>query len=116
MVYPKFSDLQQHIQDDLDLNEETFILPQSFPVYFNESVAFIESQIHTLYEDYFKSLAKLDSTAGEEVLDLPTNIYANKIKKIYWKGASFEDRYEILRLRDQQQVLFADTNDRYRYD
>ena len=116
MIYPKFTDMKQVVMDDLDLNEETFILPQSFTDYFNEAVAFIEPQIHTLYEDYFKTVSKIDVTQGDDDLNLPSNIYGNKIRKIFWKGDSREDRYEIKRIRDLEQTLFVDDNDRYRYD
>lgn len=116
MIYPKFSDMKQVIRDDLDLNEETFIVDDSWKAYYNEGVSFIESQVHTLYEDYFRSRTKRNVTEGDENLSLPANIYANKIRKIFWQGDSREDRYEIKRIRDLEQTMFVDQNDRYRYD
>ena len=116
MIYPKFSDMRQVVMDDLDLNEEVFIQPSSFINYYNEAVSFVEPQIHTLYEDYFKSLAERDTVVGQKTIDLPSNVYANKIRKIYWFGTEREDRYEIVRFRDLRSIMFAEPNDRYRYD
>lgn len=116
MNYPKFSDMKQAVMNDLDLNEEVFIQTESFTDYYNQGVAFVESQVHTLYEDYFRTLVKRDVTSGDDNLSLPSNIYANKLRKIFWVGQSREDRYEIRRIRDLAQIMFVDENDRYKYD
>lgn len=115
MKYVKFSTLQQQVMDDQDLNEETFIQPTSFLNYFNEAITFIESKIHTLYEDYFMTFSEQNATAGADTLQMPANIYANKIRKIFWKGGDRGDRYEIKRIRNLQDTQFAIETDRYRY-
>jgi hypothetical protein len=92
MAFRTFGDLKTQIQKELDLEEEEFISPSEMIGYFNRAVSVAESHIITLglRDKYFLARAKVNSVQGEEEIDLPANLYANKILKIiYRRGATF---------------------------
>jgi hypothetical protein len=115
MNLPLFSAMQTKILNDLDLNEETFIQPSEMQDYFNEAIDMIEAEVHTIYEDYFKRMIKYSPTAGQSTLQLPADIFAQKIRKFYL-NIDVTKRYEITRVRNQDEVLDIDVTDRYKYD
>ena len=114
MNFPLFSEMNQKIKNDLDLNEETFIQPQELVAYFNEAVDLIEGQIHTLYEDYFLTNASFDVTAGQTEVDLPSNIFANKIRRIMW-SLNETEKYAMQRVKNLDELLLMQPTDDYRF-
>ena len=75
--------IRDQVISDLDLEEEEWISNSELNVWINEGIKVAESQIHTLYEDYF--LVESDPvtiTSGQSLVDYPSDIYANKIRKI----------------------------------
>jgi hypothetical protein len=115
MNLPLFSEMESKIKNDLDLNEETFIQPSEMKDYFNEAVAMIQADVHTIYEDYFKRSVKYSPTEGQDTLQLPADIYAQKIRKLY-VNIDVTNRFEIVRIKNQDEVLDIDVTDRYKYD
>jgi hypothetical protein len=76
-------DIKQHVKDDLDLNEETFVEDVDLRRWANEAVSVAESHIHRLYEDYFLVEADpITISQGSNLVDYPSDIYGNKIRKI----------------------------------
>jgi hypothetical protein len=76
-------DIKAHVKDDLDLNDQSYVEDTDITRWANEGIAVAESQIHTLYEDYF--LVETDPvqiSTGQSLVDYPSDIYANKIRKI----------------------------------
>ena len=68
------------IEMEHDLQGESFISPDEMTNYINEGIDWAESIVIGIYEDYF-----LDRTAWlslTDEADLPTNIYANKLRKV----------------------------------
>lgn len=114
MILPLFSEMNQKIKNDLDLNEETFIQPQELVAYFNEAVDMIEGQIHTLYEDYFLTSSSVDVTEGQSEVNLPTNIFANKIRRVMWI-LNDSEKYTMQRVRNLDELLMASAPDDYRF-
>lgn len=114
MIYPLFKDLMQDLKDELDLNEETFIEDEEIKSYFNEAVDMVQHQIHTLCEDYFLSRGEIPTTAGQSEFQLPSNIYANKVRKIQWIRDTSE-RYEVLPIRDLNTIPWIPEDDFYKY-
>lgn len=114
MIFPLFSEMNQKIKNDLDLNEETFIQPQELVAYFNEAVDMIEGQIHTLYEDYFLTSTSLDVTEGQTEVDLPSNIFANKIRRVMWV-LNDSEKYTMQRVKNLDELLLASAPDDYRF-
>lgn len=68
------------IELEHDLQGESFISPDEMTNYINEGIDWAESIVIGLYEDYY-----LDRTAWLAITDetdLPTYIYANKLRKV----------------------------------
>lgn len=92
------AEIRAKIERDLDTEEETFVTQTELHEYINEGIDIAESEIQTLYEDYFLTKANLPLVDGADEIDLPTDIYAHKIRRITWrKGA---DVYTVSRIRD----------------
>src|SRR5688500_12759195 len=73
---------------EVDLDLEDFVLKGEAREWANEAIDEIEADIHTIYEDYFLTLADLDFNLGQDELPLPDNIYAMKIRAMWFKGGS----------------------------
>lgn len=54
------SQMIEKIQDEMDLQEETFISETEYISYINEAIDDVESEIMTLYEGYFNTNTTLD--------------------------------------------------------
>jgi hypothetical protein len=114
MILPLFSDLETKIKNDLDLNEETFIQPSEMMGYYNEAIDMIEADIHTIYEDYFLRVVNYSPVAGQTDFQIPTDVFANKIRKFYL-NMDITNRYEIMRMKNLDETLDVDILDRYKY-
>ena len=78
-------DIRNHVKADLDFEDEEFISDTDIDRWINEGIAAAEQQIHTLYEDYFLAQATITSISGQNLYDYPSDIYANKIRKIIFR-------------------------------
>lgn len=107
------------VQRDLDLEEEEFIQPAEMLEYFNEALREAEAEVLGIYEDYFLDNASLSLTNGVSKYDLPTGIYASKIRAIIYANGSII--YEIKRIRtakkflDRALIRDANPSDYYAY-
>jgi hypothetical protein len=114
MYSPTYSELKTYLEQELDLQDETFITPNELMSYFNEAVDMIESQIHTIYEDYFLTLTPLTLVNGTSTYSLPTDIYAQKIRKmLYNNGTNL--KYEIRRIKKLEETMYVQAPDLYSY-
>lgn len=77
--------MRDHVKGDLDLEDEQFINDSDIDRWINEGVKSAEQQIHTLYEDYFLSQSVITLAEGQNLYDYPSDIYANKIRKIIYR-------------------------------
>jgi hypothetical protein len=83
-------------ETDLD-DDDDFIDEAEAMGYANDSIDEAESNIHTLYQDYFLSRGTITLVDGTDEYALPTTIYAHKIRKIvYYNGSNI---YEVRRIR-----------------
>lgn len=114
-----YAEIKQKVQSDLDLQEETFITPDEMVGYCNEAIHEAESEILTIYEDYFLSSTPLTLTTGVSLYSLPSNIYAQKIRGLVYSNGSVQ--YTIRKIRgsfkfeDLQMIQTYSPNDDYRY-
>ena len=108
-------DIRQQVKDDLDLNDETFITDIDLDRWANDAIEAAETEIHGMYEDYFLSTLDVPITAGNVEIDYPTDIYANKIRKILFKESNFTNTasHEVRRERD---LIRAESADLYNSD
>lgn len=115
----QYSELSTKVEQDLAIQEELFIPAPEMLGYFNEALDRAEQMILTLYEDYFLNKATLSLVANQEEYSLPSDIYAEKIRRVIYNSGS--DLYTIERIRDWKKFeYYADINryassSRYRF-
>jgi hypothetical protein len=96
--YWTWAEIRDKVEDDLDLQDETFVRPDELLAYANEAIDEAEAEVHSLYEDYFLARGTITLVSGQEEYDLPTDIYAHKIRSlVYDNNAKI---YKINRVRD----------------
>ena len=106
----------EKIQDEMDLQEESFIDQNEYISYINEAIDEAEAEIHNLYEFYFKSSSTISLVNGTASYALPTSIYANKIKHVSYKKNS-TDYYRVPRIKDAEKAFVEEQiNGQYLYD
>ena len=117
-----FAQAKNEVETSYDLLEETFISPDEMVSIFNRAVHEAESIILGMYEDYFLSSGNLTMVVGGTLLTLPTDIYAQKIRKIVYQGGTGGSLiYNIKQIRGQdifEQISMINTFglwDDYRY-
>lgn len=108
--------IKTKIKEDLNIDEEDLISDNEMLGYINEAIDDAEAVIHTLYEDYFMTKTTLSLVNGTQAYSLPSDIYAQKIRKmVYYKD---DTRYEILRMKGSDkftQIPDINTEDDYQY-
>lgn len=80
MQYLTLGQVRNKVLIEHDLQEESFVTPDEMDSYIREAIDVAESIIVGLYEDYF--LDRTEWLAIAPSVDLPTNIYANKLRKV----------------------------------
>jgi hypothetical protein len=90
------------------MQEEQFITTTELNSYINSGISEAERIIHNLYEDYFLTTGALTvHGAGLPWFTLPSDIYANKIRKVvYDDGNNVE--YIIPRIRKLEDIYALD--------
>lgn len=110
------SEVIEKIQDEMDLQEETFIDQAEYIEYINEGIDEAEAEIHNLYEGYFNTTSTIDLVSGTSSYALPSLMYANKIKHVQYKKNS-NDYYRVPRIRLQDIAHVEEqTSSDYMYD
>lgn len=114
-----YAQLSSKVEKDLATEDELFVQPSELMGYFNAAIDLAEQEIITLYEDYFLNRATLALVEGIEEYDLPTDIYAEKIRRVIYKNGSIV--YPVERVRDWKKFeqyainqVYASNQD-YRY-
>jgi hypothetical protein len=98
MEYKTYLQMKTKVKKDLDLEDETFISDAEMLGYFNEAIDEAESDILGLAEDYFLTKDTIDLVSGTAEYDLPTDIYANKIRGLIYSKDNLV--YKIQRVRE----------------
>lgn len=92
-----YGEMNQKVLDDLDLNDEIFIKPNEMVGYFNEGITEAASEIYELNEDYFLTRYFIPVVAGTRRYQLPSAIFANRIRNVLYRNGAII--YEIDRFR-----------------
>lgn len=91
--------------NDLTDNEGNAIADSTSVIRFiNEAIKRCEAVIHNLQEDYFYNETTISVVDGTSAYDLPSDIYARKIRGIWYNDGS--KVYEILPIQDRQTLLY----------
>lgn len=112
MLTLTYSDIRDKILRELDLEDEVFISEDEILGYYNDAVDDAEAEILGIYEDYFLTSEVLALELGTSGYSLPTDIYANKIRRLIYDNGSGQI-YEIPRIRDWKKFLKKAIGDRY---
>lgn len=88
MRYWTYLEIKNKVRIDLGLEQEEFITDTELMGYCNLAIDDCESDIHTMYEDYFLAKTTISLVAGQEEYSLPTDIYASKIRSAVYNDGS----------------------------
>lgn len=120
-MYLTYEEIADKVKEQLDLEDEVFIDADEMMGHCNDAIKRCESKIHKIYEDYFLTSGLLSLTSGASEVDMPSDIYANKIRSILWNDQS-STLYEIKRVKDPKKFILIEnakvnpgSNPRYRY-
>jgi hypothetical protein len=92
------SELIEKIQDEMDLQEESFFDQNDFLNAINDGIDEAEQEVMQLYEGYFNTSDTIDLVNGTAAYSLPTDIYAAKIKLVqFYRNQN--DYYKIHRIK-----------------
>ena len=112
----KWVEMREQIENDLDLQEETFIQPEDLKNWANEAIDEAEKLVNTLTEGtYFEDEVSIDMVADQAVYDLPETIFGNKITNMYFNDPRPEYRYEIAEVRSSREIVSVCDTDDYKY-
>jgi hypothetical protein len=96
------TNIKAKIERDLGTEDELFIQDTELTEYINEAIRECEAEIHKLgaEDEYFLSKATANVVNGTEAVDLPADIYGNKLRRvIYLNGTK---RYPVRQLKGTQ--------------
>ena len=119
--YWTWDEIREKVRRDTDTQEETFVSPEEMLAYANEGIDEYEAIVNTgsgRALDYFLDDVTIELEKDREEYDLPSQIYAHKIRNIMYINQ--DEIYEIkpARSRKFQQKAFSDqyfTTDLYKY-
>lgn len=115
MQLSTYTEILAKLENDYDLNDETFMTQAELLGYMNAAIDDAEAIIHNLhFEDkYFRTVANLAFVTGTQDYSLPSDIYGNKILAFFYVNGS--QKYEIGRIKDVRETQNIDIGDAYRY-
>lgn len=113
-----YSAIKTKLYDDLDLYDEDFITESEFLGLLNEGINDAESIIHNLGLEarYFKTTDTLTLVSGTADYSMPSDVYANKLYRVFYINGS--QKYRVDRIRNMDEVLDFDGTQGggYKYD
>lgn len=115
MTYPTYGSLVTRVSADYDISDENFIPAAELLTLFNAALRSVEKTIHDLhFEDkYFLINGAINLVNGTADYALPTDIYASKIRHLWYENGS--TKYEIPKMRNVKDYKFAMSGDGYEF-
>ena len=94
-----YNEFETKVRADLDIQDtDNFIGQDEFAALTNEAIDMAEALIMSTFEDYFLTSSTLSLVQGASSIDLPSDIYGQKIREIVYKNG---DRiYPLTELKD----------------
>jgi hypothetical protein len=105
-MYLTYQEIVNKVKAQCDLEDEVFIDADELMGHCNDAIKRCESKIHTIYEDYFVTEGPLTLTNGSYEVNMPSDIYANKIRSIVYNNGS--KLYEIKRIKEQDKFMLIE--------
>ncbi len=100
--------LRNQIKDDLDLWQEDFISDSEINRHINDAVKKAQASIMSFSPSYFLCESEITLALGDNKIDYPSDIYANKIRKLV-----FTDGDTIFRVDRCKDIMQAEGIDLY---
>jgi len=115
MLLQTYSQIYNKAVAEMDLGQEPFLQTDEMLGYMNEAIDNAETCIHTLgAEDaYFLTPGTITLVNGTQDYAFPTDIYATKLRKVFYVNGS--TRYPIPRLRRLESAFYSQAGDLYSY-
>lgn len=113
MEFLTWSTIKAKIKRQLDLQEQDFCDDDELLDYANAAIDRVEAEIHNLYQDYFLNSYYIPLVEGINEYVLPTDIYANKIRKIFYKDSD-NNYYEVMPIT-LEETLDMEVGEDYKY-
>ena len=106
-------ELRDEVKSDLDLEDSTFgedvtISDADINRWINLGIKKAERIIMGLYEDYFLSFTSIAIVSNVNKYSFPTDIYANKIRKIIFDNGSTSNVHEVKRIKSLSEATEYD--------
>ncbi len=111
--YFTLAEIKTKLKQDLDLEQEQFIVSSELLGYINEAIDDCEAFIHGLYADYFFKQDTFSLVKDQSLYPLPTDIYGHKIRRLLFNDGT--EKYRIRRVRRIDTTMFSEPLDFYRY-
>lgn len=118
MSFATYAQIKNYVERAIDIEDEVFIQKSELMDYCNQAIHEAESIILKMNEDYFKTKASLNLVVAQADYDLPSDIYADKIRRIIYSDGG-TNKYTIKRLRKStrfEDILFVEAGEDYAYD
>jgi hypothetical protein len=120
--YWTYSELRTKIQRDTDTEAEDFIQADELLGYVNEAVDEAEKHVHAfgLDADYFLTQTYFDLVTGQQFVDLPTDMYAHKIRALTYESGDLIYPLRRFRGKDVFETIanaehYTNVGDYYKY-
>lgn len=111
--YWTLAEIKEKIEKDLDIEGEVFVQPTELLGYINEGIDEAEAEIHSVYEDYFLADDFVTLVAGQQEYDLPSDIYARKIRRIIYSDQNAKT-YQVARISETSKFEDIALTERFR--
>ena len=117
MSFATYGEIRAKVEVDLDMEDETFVKPDEMLGYCKDAIHEAEVIINSLCADYF--LAEpyvLNLVAGQSEYDLPTDIFADKVRRIvYYDGSELYNIKRQRRTNSFRDIEDIQTNETFTY-
>lgn len=94
MEYLTWGQIKAEVQKDHGIEGDPDYDEQELINLANRSINIVEARLMSLQQDYFISTAEVPVTNGVTEYDLPSDIYASKIRRVFWD----QEGYNVKRL------------------
>lgn len=114
MAYLTWGDIKAEVQKDLGIEGDPDYDEQELVNICNRGINRVESRVIQLQQDYFLTKASpIAVTAGVLEYDLPDDIYANKIRRIFWEENGYNRKrlYRATNIDDMEEMQGGDSYD-----
>lgn len=108
-----YSQAKEKVEHELDIQGENFVDDDELMGFFNSAIDEAEATIHQMHEDYFLTSDYVSLVDGTSEYSMPSNIYANKIRIVYYVSGS--NKYAVTRIK-LKDIPIVDDEDDYQYN